>query len=147
MKRVLLIIPGLFIVALVWGLALTATANGATTGESAVVVSAEDEKPEAKKAEAKADEKAKKPAVKPSDKKGKYYFKKGCKSCHGKDGDGGEVTPISKTIKQWERYFRKAVHTEELPFDSLGTEEELIHIGTFLVNHAADSDQPETCGR
>lgn len=88
--------------------------------------------------------------IKGSDKKGKYWFKKTCKSCHGKDADGGEVTPISKTIKQWERYFKKDRHyktdekTEMLgeTFDA----EQLIHIQTFLINHAADSDQPETCG-
>ena len=83
--------------------------------------------------------------VKGSAKKGKYYFKKSCKECHGKKGEGGEVTPISKTIKQWERFFKKGIHYEEQPIDSLGTAAELIHIQTFVVAHAADSDQPETC--
>ena len=107
------------------------------------------EEAEAVKAEAKAekkdDKKEEKVAVKGSDKKGKFFYKKTCKSCHGKDGDGGEVTPISKTIKQWERYFKKDKHGENKlskEFDST----QLIHIRTFLINHAADSDQPETCG-
>jgi len=34
----------------------------------------------------------------------------------------------------------------QAPLDSLANEEQLIHIKTFLINHAADSDQPETCG-
>ena len=81
-----------------------------------------------------------------SDKKGKYWFKKSCKGCHGKKGDGGEVTPISKTIKQWERYFKKGIHQEEEPLEGTFDAEQLIHIRHFLINHAADSDQPETCG-
>ena len=51
-----------------------------------------------------------KTAVKGSVSKGKYYFKKTCKSCHTPKAEGGEVTPMSKTIKQWERYFKKGVH-------------------------------------
>jgi cytochrome c5 len=112
--------------------------------EAASVVLTQDEG--AKKTEEKSEAKdAEKKEIKGSDKKGKYYFKKSCKECHGKDGDGGEVTPISKTIKQWERYFKKDKHGEKnlsKEFDA----EQLIHIKTFLINHAADSDQPETCG-
>ena len=28
--------------------------------------------------------------------KGKFYFKQNCKSCHVKDAQGGEITPLSK---------------------------------------------------
>ncbi|NNE45017.1 MAG: hypothetical protein HKN12_12490 [Gemmatimonadetes bacterium] len=87
-----------------------------------------------------------KKAVQGSDAKGKYWFKKSCKDCHIKGGDGGEVTPLSKTIKQWERYFRKEMHHGEEPLLDVVDEEQLLHIKTFLINHAADSDQPETCG-
>ncbi len=85
-------------------------------------------------------------AVKSSDKKGKYYFKKICKSCHGQGDEGGELTPMSKTIKQWERVFRKDRHIEGEAFSKKFDGTQLLHIQTFLVNHAADSDQPETCG-
>lgn len=81
------------------------------------------------------------------DKKGKAYFKESCKSCHAKDGEGGEVSPLNKTMSQWERYFKKGTHnnkTEKL--EDVVPVDQLIHIETFLVNHAADSDQPETCG-
>ena len=83
--------------------------------------------------------------IKGSDKKGKFYYKKQCKSCHGKKDDGGEITPVSKTIKQWERFFKKDKHGEKKLSDDFDAEH-LIHIKTFLKNHAADSDQPETCG-
>ena len=80
-----------------------------------------------------------------SDKKGKYYFKKSCKTCHGKDGDGGELTPMSKTQAQWETFFTAGKHGEQDMTDVM-EEEKLIHVQTFLINHAADSSQPETCG-
>ncbi|MFH1842880.1 MAG: cytochrome c [bacterium] len=86
------------------------------------------------------------PEVEGSAKKGKYWFKKTCKGCHGADGDGGEVTPVSKTIRQWERYFRKGVHYGEETLGDTFDVEQIIHIRTFLIEHAADSDQPETCG-
>jgi cytochrome c5 len=103
------------------------------------------------KDEANKDEKESKPADKPeeeikgSDKKGKFFFKKTCKECHGAGDDGGEVTPITKTIKQWERFFKKDKHGDEKLSETFDMEQ-LIHIKTFLINHAADSDQPETCG-
>ena len=84
--------------------------------------------------------------VKPSDKKGKFFFKKTCKSCHGSKDDGGEVTPMSKTIKQWERAFKKDKHYKGAKYSTDFDATQLIHIKHFLINHAADSDQPETCG-
>jgi cytochrome c5 len=82
-----------------------------------------------------------------SDSKGKFYFKKSCKTCHGKGGAGGELTPLTKTQDQWKRYFDKGMHkkgaeklTDIVPADQIE------NIRTFLFNHAADSPQPETCG-
>lgn len=93
-----------------------------------------------------ADGEGKAAPVKGSVSKGKYFFKKTCKSCHAKDAEGGEVTPMSKTIKQWERYFEKDDHHGEQTLSKTFDAEQLLHIQTFLINHAADSDQPETCG-
>jgi cytochrome c553 len=82
-----------------------------------------------------------------SESKGKYYFKKSCKSCHGKGGAGGEVTPIAKTQEQWKRYFAKGVHNKGAQkLTDIVPAEQLVDMQTFLVNHAADSPQPETCG-
>ena len=82
-----------------------------------------------------------------SENKGKFNFKKTCKPCHTKGAKGGEVTPLTKTQEQWQRYFKTGTHnkgTEKL--DKLLTPEQLLDVQTFLVNHAADSPQPETCG-
>ena len=43
-------------------------------------------------------------------KKGKYLYKKHCKACHSADSDGGELTPMSKTMSQWDRLFKKNKH-------------------------------------
>ena len=79
--------------------------------------------------------------------KGKFYFKKTCKTCHGKSGSAGEVTPLTKTQEQWRRYFTKGVHKKGAEkLTDVVTADQLIDMETFLVNHAADSPQPETCG-
>jgi mono/diheme cytochrome c family protein len=80
--------------------------------------------------------------------KGRYYFRQACKNCHAKGGAGGEVTPLSKTMAQWKTYFANARHSK-------GTEslikvmpaEQINDVGAYLVEHAADSLQPETCGK
>jgi cytochrome c5 len=82
-----------------------------------------------------------------SETKGKFYFKKTCKTCHAKGGSASEVTPLTKTQAQWKDYFSKGKHnkgTEDLT--KVMPAEQLVDVQTFLVNHASDSPQPETCG-
>lgn len=43
-------------------------------------------------------------------KKGKHLYKKECKACHSQGGEGGELTPMSKTMSQWDRFFDKDKH-------------------------------------
>lgn len=82
-----------------------------------------------------------------SETKGKAMFKKTCKSCHVKGGKASEVTPLSKTQEQWKRYFKAATHNKGAEkLNSILSDEQLVDVQTFLVNHAADSPQPETCG-
>ena len=76
--------------------------------------------------------------------KGKALFKKTCKECHSKGTAGGEVTPLTKTMQQWDRFFEKKEHNPE-PLKGL-SEQDLKDIQQFLFDHAADSPQPETCG-
>ena len=85
-----------------------------------------------------------------SDSRGKFFFKKSCKSCHVSGGSGGsakEITPLFKTQAQWKEYFATGTHkngTEKI--ESLVKPELVKDVQTFLVNHASDSPQPETCG-
>ena len=73
--------------------------------------------------------------------KGKYLFKKSCKSCHTDGAEGGVVTPLSKTMGQGDRFFKHPAESWEV-----FSEQDLIDINQFLFDHAVDSDQPETCG-
>jgi CxxC motif-containing protein (DUF1111 family) len=79
-----------------------------------------------------------------SDNKGKFYFKKSCKTCHS-ESSGQELTPLSKTQAQWKKFFQTSKH-QGAPLTKLVTAEQALDIQTFLVNHASDSPSPQTCG-
>jgi cytochrome c553 len=82
-----------------------------------------------------------------SETKGKYYFKKTCKTCHKKGGEGNEVTPLTKTTAQWKAYFEAGKHAAgKAQLTSVMDEAKLLHVSTYLQAHASDSPQPETCG-
>lgn len=87
-------------------------------------------------------------AQKGNEGKGRYYFRQTCKDCHTKGAKGGEVTPLTKTIAQWRTYFTKATHNRGAePLTKVMPAEQIRDVQTFLVAHAADSLQPETCGK
>jgi hypothetical protein len=87
------------------------------------------------------------PAAGGSETKGKYYFKKTCKPCHKKNSEGGEISPLSKTIAQWKSYFGAGSHEKgKAKLATIMDEEKLLHVTTYLQAHASDSPQPETCG-
>jgi cytochrome c2 len=79
-------------------------------------------------------------------KKGKHLFKKNCKSCHDAGGEGGELTPMAKTMSQWDRFFKK--DAEKHPGDAIKglSEKDQKDINQFLFDSAADSPSPATCG-
>ena len=81
-------------------------------------------------------------------KAGKTLAKEKCKYCHLAGSDGGTMTPLSKTQKQWERFYKKDKHNTLAPgaWDKISSNE-LIDIMQFMYDHAADSAQPETCGQ
>ncbi len=80
--------------------------------------------------------------------KGRYYFRQTCKDCHTKGAKGGEVSPLTKTQAQWKSYFVKAKHNSGAEaLAKFFNTDQLRDVETFLVNHAADSLQPETCGK
>ncbi|WP_110455794.1 c-type cytochrome [Shewanella algidipiscicola] len=79
-------------------------------------------------------------------KKGKHLYKKECKACHSKGDSGGEITPMSKTMSQWDRFFKNDQHKVKPEVFEQLSEKERLDIQQFLYDHAADSDQPQTCG-
>jgi len=78
--------------------------------------------------------------------KGKYLFKKSCKPCHVSGAEGGELTPLKKTQKQWDRFFTGDKHKSKPEALENFSDQDLKDINQFLFDHAVDSDQPETCG-
>jgi mono/diheme cytochrome c family protein len=90
-------------------------------------------------------------AAGPNPNRGKTLFRSTCKTCHIKDGGAKDLTPMSKTQAQWTRVFKadisKMVARVETRTGTALTPVDLADIRTFLVAHAADSDQPETCGK
>ena len=79
-------------------------------------------------------------------KKGKHLYKKECKACHSKGDTAGELTPMSKTMSQWDRFFKRDMHSAQPDVFKKLSDKELLDIQQFLYDHAADSDQPQTCG-
>ena len=90
------------------------------------------------------------PRVNPA--KGKVFYKKHCRVCHDGSTDAADLSPMSKTMEQWGRAFEKdgpvLDHLDAVK-DKTGaelTDQDLLDIQAYLVQHAADSDQPATCG-
>ncbi len=81
--------------------------------------------------------------------KGRYYFRQTCKQCHTKGAEGGEITPLSRTMAQWRTFFTKGRHAAgaEALTKVMADQQQILDVQTYLVKHAADSLQPETCGK
>lgn len=80
--------------------------------------------------------------------RGKGLALQTCKPCHVRGAAGGTMTPLSKTQQQWERFYRKNRHDKKAPgaWDKIAPQE-LADIMQYMYDHAADSPQPETCGK
>ena len=79
--------------------------------------------------------------------RGKTLAVEKCKHCHVQGAEAGTMTPISKTQRQWERFFNKRRHFKIAPGAwDVFTDKDLKDILQFMYDHAADSDQPATCG-
>ena len=83
--------------------------------------------------------------------RGKALYKASCKVCHAKGGEARDLTPLSKTQVQWQKFFRTSAAAcakrAEAKTGKPVTADDLADMELFLVSHAADSDQPETCGQ
>lgn len=86
----------------------------------------------------------------PNPNRGKSLFKSTCKTCHVKDGGARDFSPMTKTQVQWKRAFDRDVERCVKAGAAKGlkalTPQDLDDMKFYLVSHAADSDQPETCG-
>lgn len=87
---------------------------------------------------------------------GKELFKTSCKVCHAAKAEAGEYTPMTLIQEQWEEFFDAAYsethgalaapdEADKKVTDAI-TPAMLEAIRKFCVDHAADSEQPMTCG-
>lgn len=80
--------------------------------------------------------------------RGKKLALESCKSCHIQGAEAGTMTPLSRTKRQWERFYNKKRHDKIASgaWDDI-SDRDLKDILQFMYDHAADSDQPMTCGQ
>ena len=87
---------------------------------------------------------------------GKELFKTQCKVCHAEDSKAGEYTPMSLIMDQWDEFFDESFAETHKEVPSLDDKETMVpdmfdkdmikKLRKFCVDHAADSEQPMTCG-
>ena len=87
---------------------------------------------------------------------GKDLYKNHCKSCHKEDSEFGEYTPMSLIMDQWDEFFdeqfvpsHKDVVDEKYDgkkVTDIIDKDMIKKLRKFCVDHAADSEEPMTCG-
>lgn len=77
--------------------------------------------------------------------KGKYLFRKNCRSCHAEGQKAKDMSPVDMTQAQWKNMF---ADYKKLPCykDWKGLpEKDLKDIYSYLYGHAKDSPSPAKC--
>jgi mono/diheme cytochrome c family protein len=92
-------------------------------------------------------------ADKPGD--GKALYRQNCKICHDKGSPHGVYTPMTMTQEQWRKFYSTKLipahknvtvpQTGKKLLEFL-TPDQMKSIQRFSIDHAADSEQPATCG-
>ena len=95
-------------------------------------------------------------AIDPAKMDGKELYKAYCKSCHATDSEYGEYTPMSLIMDQWDEFYdgvfaetHKEVSDEVTggkPVPEFLTKDMIKKLRKFCIDHAADSEEPMTCG-
>jgi len=78
--------------------------------------------------------------------KGKYTFRKSCRSCHN-DTSAVSISPDSKTQAQWTRQFKPTKYQKLTCKDEWTklSEKDRLDIYTYLHKYAFDSPSPAKC--
>jgi len=86
---------------------------------------------------------------------GKELYRNNCKVCHDQGSPNGRYAPMTLTQEQWRSFFKMKftpMH-KNLAHPKTGTKlfeqltpEQIKAIQRFAIDHAADSEQPATCG-
>ncbi len=79
--------------------------------------------------------------------KGKYLFRKNCRSCHHEDGSAVDLSPINKTQAEWQKIFSNDAYKKlacEVDWEKQ-SDKDLLDIYTYMYKHAFDSPSPAKC--
>jgi hypothetical protein len=79
--------------------------------------------------------------------KGKYTFRKNCRTCHSDKGSAVSLSPDSKTQAQWTRIFKPGKYKKlacKAEWEKL-SESNRLDIYTYLHKYAFDSPSPAKC--
>lgn len=86
-------------------------------------------------------------AKKANARKGKYLFRKHCRSCHVESGSAKALSPISKTQAQWTAVFADGGFEKlecKANWDQR-SEKDLRDMYAYMHDHAYDSPSPLKC--
>jgi hypothetical protein len=84
-------------------------------------------------------------AEKGNSRKGKYTYRKNCRTCHIDGGSAKELGPIAKTQAQWDEVFKKADKLACKAEWGKVSAEDKTDIYAYLWGHASDSPDPVKC--
>jgi len=77
--------------------------------------------------------------------KGKYLFRKNCRTCHCEDGSAKPISPIDKTQAQWEEVFKNIDKLNCSKEWAKLSEKDRTDMYAHLWGHAFDSPSPAKC--
>jgi len=77
--------------------------------------------------------------------KGKYLFRKNCRTCHIEGGSAKEISPISKTQEEWQKVFDNQAKLKCKDEWAKRSEKDIKDIYAHLHGHAFDSPSPAKC--
>ena len=77
--------------------------------------------------------------------KGKFLFRKNCRTCHVQGGSAKELGPNSKTQAQWDEIFKNIDKLKCKDQWAALSEKDKLDMYAQLWGHAFDSPSPEKC--
>ena len=77
--------------------------------------------------------------------KGKYLFRKNCRTCHVEGGDAKELSPISKTQADWQKAFDNYKQVKCVATWDKLSDKDRNDMFAYLHGHAFDSPSPAKC--
>ncbi len=77
--------------------------------------------------------------------KGKYLYRKNCRTCHKEGGSAKSLSPIDKTQADWKKVFDGYKNLKcKAEWEKL-SEKDTTDVFSYLHGHAKDSPSPAKC--